>query len=268
MNIKRWIYGLPLARGYRNYRTRVLAARHRAHFLGFLFAGTDAFFDPAWEAEEREAMETQLGRADVLIDIGANQGLYSCIAAQRGVHVAAVEPEIGNLRFLMSNIRANGFEVEIFATALGASTATSDFYGDGDTASLVRGWGSSPTSFVQRVPVNTADNLFADRWPGQRILIKMDVEGFEAAVLDGAARLLARTPRPVWLIETFPTVYDEKRSPNPDFARVFETMLAHGYQCTHVQSRLSVDYDQVKRWQVGEGIVSPLGGNFLFSTGL
>ena len=264
MGLKRAVYGLPIMKAYRDYRTRQLADRHLAHFAGFKFAGTAAFFDPHWEAEERRVIDTQIDAADIVVDIGANQGLYTCIAAQRGKRVVAIEPEAGNLRFLLSNVAANGFAAEVFATALGRAPGVAEIYGDGDTASLVPGWASTRRSFSQRVPVNTLDNLLADRWPDRPMFIKMDVEGFELAVLQGARGMLARATKPHWLIETFPVAFDGNHTPHGDFVSVFELMADYGYACTHAQTGASVSLDQARDW-ARRGALDEVGrSNYLF----
>lgn len=264
MGIKRFVYGLPVLGWYRNGRTRKLAQQHKLHFGGFEFAGTAFLHDPDSEREERQCLSDQMAHTDIFIDIGANYGLYSCMAASKGLQVAAVEPESGNLRFLMSNVRKNDFPVEIFATALGSDPGVMKIYGDGDTASLVEGWASASSAFSAMVPVNTMDNLFADRWAGQRILIKVDVEGFELTVLKGAVRTLARSPGPVWLIETFPRMYDADRSENCDFMPVFDLMFENGYECRHSQGGFPVDRAQIHRWMSGEDAETLQRGNFLF----
>lgn len=264
MGVKRVIYGLPIMKAYRDYRTRQLAEQHADHFAGFRFAGTPAFFDPAWEPEERAIIEEQIAGAEMVIDIGANQGLYTCLAAARGKQVAAVEPEAGNLRFLLSNLSANGFAAEVFATALGRAPGVAEIYGDGDTASLVPGWAAARRSFVQKVPVNTIDNLFADRWPDAAIFIKMDVEGFELSVLEGARKLLARDRRPHWLIETFPVAFDAAQTPNTEFVALFELMASYGYRATHAETRAPVSIEQARDW-AARGAIREVGrSNYLF----
>lgn len=265
MGLKRFIYGLPIMKPYRDHRTRALATRQVDHFAGFRFAGTPAFLEPEWEPEERVIIEEQLSAADIFIDIGANQGLYTCLGAARGKHVAAVEPEAGNLRFLLGNLAANDFAAEVFATALGSAPGTADIYGDGDTASLVPGWAATHRTFAQKVPVNTVDNLFADRWSDLTVFIKMDVEGFELSVLKGAGRMLARADKVSWLIETFPVAFDSARTANADFVAIFELMTANGYQATHAETREAISVERARDWTKRAAIAEVGRSNYLFT---
>jgi FkbM family methyltransferase len=263
VNLKRAIYGLPLLAPYRRARTNQLARRVRDHADGFKFAGTDAFFRPSWEAKERAAVSDRLRSAAVFVDVGANQGIYTCLAASMGKHVVAIEPEAGNLRFLLGNIAANKFKVEVYPVALGDEPGVLELYGDGDTASLVAGWAGSSRQFVQRVPVNRLDNVIGDRFADEKIVVKIDVEGFEREVLSGAAALINRPNPPVWMIETTPRLYTGDRRKNPGYTFVFETMFAAGYSCRDVDSSSEVTKEQVGRWASLEE-ESPPGSNFIF----
>lgn len=203
MSWKRRIYGLPLMRWYRSLRSRQIAAAPVETQYGFSFAGDPIYLDPKWEAEERRVVERLLPKVSAFIDIGANHGIYSCLAAQAGVDVVAVEPERGNLNILRANL-SQFPNAEILPFAVSDRAGSMALYGDGSTASLQSGWVGTPTSFRQSVPVETMDALFADRWAEQRIMIKIDVEGGEGKVIDGAQRMLQRSPKPYWLIECFP----------------------------------------------------------------
>lgn len=264
--IKRQVYGFPLMAAYRDFRVRHLADRHRSHPLGFSFAGADAFFRPEWEASERKIAVAEMGRAAVFIDIGANQGVYTCLACSKGLDVVAIEPERGNLRFLLRNLEVNGFAAEVHQVALSSRPGVARLFGDGDTASVMPGWAETARRFVDLVPSNTIDNLIADRWPGERMFIKIDVEGAELDVLHGAGRLIARDPKPSWLIETFPFRYDAARSANPGFVAVFEMMFAAGYDCRRVDNGERVLITDVQSWIGSELSPESLGGlNFLFT---
>ena len=49
--------------------------------------------------------------------------------------------------------------------------------------------------------VNTLDRLLEDRFLDQRLVIKIDVEGNEKALLLGASETLDRKPASAWLVE-------------------------------------------------------------------
>lgn len=266
MRLKRWLYGLPLMSGYRGMRTRALAANHRAHPLGFKFAGYDQFFGE-WEPKERAVVEDVMGKVDVMIDVGANIGFYTCWGASNGKIVAAVEPEPGNVNFLLSNVAANEFDVEVYPIAMSDGPGVVKIYGDADTASVVPGWCGMDSSFVQMVPSNSLDNLFADRWSGQRKFIKIDVEGFERAVLDGAWRLVRQEPRPTWLIECFPHHFTAGRPRNDFFLPLFERMFHNGYKATSVDTREELTIDHVRRMSERSPLtINEAHFNFLFQS--
>lgn len=263
--VKRMIYQLPIMAPYRERRTDRLSRRFRDHPLGFAFAGRDSFFRETWEPHERAIITDALRDTDVFIDVGANEGIYTCIAAARGVHVCAIEPEPGNLKFLTSNVQRNGFaHVEVFPVAVSSDPGVASFYGDGVIASLSPQWHNWRPSFSRLTPVNTLDNLFAGRWPDKRLFFKVDVEGAEIEAMAGAAELLGRTVRPRWLIEIFPALRDAARSPNPHFRTLFEQMFALGYGCTRVDTRSPVTMADVSGWAAAPAQRSG-GFNFLFA---
>ena len=243
-----------------------LVRSHRAHPDGFLFAGHESFFEDRWEARERAIVRDLLKSADVLIDVGACHGIYSCLAAAMDVPVAAVEPDPENLAFLLSNIRANGFErVEVFPLALARAAGVRELFGAGDISSLEAGWFGAPRRSARLVPVNTLDNLFAARWRGARILVKVDAEGAELDVLHGADAFLAREARPDWLIETFPFRQGRYPESNPDFAALFRLMSGHGYHCLHAESGREIDPETAQEWAARPEACDTGSSNYLFS---
>lgn len=263
--LKRAIYQLPIMAPYRERRTDRLSRQYRDHPLGFRFAGRDGFFRETWEPHERAAIAAGLRETDVFIDVGANEGIYTCLAAAAGVRVCAIEPESGNLKFLLSNIQGNGFaQVEVFPVAVAQAPDVRRFYGDGVIASLAPQWHNWRPSFSRLTPVNSLDNLFGTRWPGERLFFKIDVEGAEMEAIKGAEALLARPLKPRWLIEIFPVQRDAVRSANPHFAELFATMFRHGYGCTRIDTGAAVTPDDVARWTANPAVADLGRANFLF----
>lgn len=165
--------------------------------FGFTLWGGNFLVSGIQEQEELALVAKELATVDVMIDCGANAGLYTCLAASQGVPVIAIEPYAPNLAVFYRNLRENAFEVpiEVYPVALGERPGLAPLYGRGQGASLVAGWGGLPLYDRNTVPVLPLDALLGGRFDGRRILIKMDVEGGEWNVLKGATHVLAQRPR-------------------------------------------------------------------------
>src|SRR4051794_34975198 len=64
-----------------------------------------------WEAAETRFLSALLSEGDTFVDVGANVGYFSVLAARRigaGGTVVAVEPEPRNLELLRANLHRNG----------------------------------------------------------------------------------------------------------------------------------------------------------------
>jgi FkbM family methyltransferase len=204
-----------------------------------------------FEPEEVALISRVLPRMDVFVDVGANLGYYTCIALQRGKPVLSFEPQEQNLRCLVRNLIANGWQdkAEVFPLALGSRPGLLTLYGaSGPSASLVRNWAGYSSRHQRVVPVSTLDRIVGAQYGGQRLLIKIDVEGAEYQVLEGALATLSLDPKPVWLLE----VCLEEFHPdglNPDFGRIFELFWSSGYQAfVATQSLSPVSREDVKAW--------------------
>ncbi|MDR7135111.1 FkbM family methyltransferase [Lysobacter niastensis] len=224
--------------------------------LGFkLTAGLHPAYDQmrngTFEPEETMLIARLLERADRFVDIGANLGYYTCLALQAGRGVLAIEPQPRNLKSLYRNLLSNGWQdrAEVMPIALSDAPGLLTLYGaSGPSASLLRNWAGYSPRFSQVVAVSTLDNLLAGRFDSERLLIKIDVEGAEYAVLCGARATLNRGVRPVWLLEVCLHEFHPDGF-NPDFLGVFELFWSHGYEAWTAEARPRlVPRQDVKRW--------------------
>lgn len=232
VSLKRQIYGFPVLKAYRLWRARQIARKPRLVREGFRFASYDMAFADDWEKEERALVPQYLPECAALIDVGANNGFYSLLAAHLGKPALAIEPDAGNLVVLQANCR--GKPVEIIAAVLGEAEGQAILYGDGDMASLDPAWQGVGKHFRQSVKALTLDGVLAERWMGQRLLIKVDVEGAEALVLRGASATLRRDPRPLWLIEMLPHL--PTGAENPAYREARAIMAAADYVAEQVNA--------------------------------
>jgi FkbM family methyltransferase len=132
------------------------------------------------------------------IDVGANIGYFTCLLSKLAGpagKVLAVEPEPQNLSLLQENIAINKLtNVAVHPCALGASDGTAML---GLYKSSNRGRHSIIDAAAKpqiRIPVRTLDDLDRDSGTARKSwsLVKIDVEGYEAFVLDGAKETLPR----------------------------------------------------------------------------
>lgn len=139
---------------------------------------------------------------DVLVDVGANVGMYTVWAAKtRGIRVFGFEPEAQNYALLNRNLLLNGLEEQVKVYCL----ALSDVAGLSELHLSEAVVGGSCHSLGERVdfrhePMRPAfsqgcvaarlDDLVDSGSVAQPDHIKIDVDGFEPKVLRGATKVL------------------------------------------------------------------------------
>lgn len=211
----------------------------------------DQMCNGTFEPDETVLIASLLQRVDRFIDVGANLGYYTCLALQNGRGVMAIEPQPRNLRSLFKNLITNGWErnAEVMPVALAAAPGLLTLYGaSGPSASLLKSWAGYSSWYHQTVPVSTLDNLLAGRFAGERLLVKIDVEGAELGVLQGAQATLRRDVRPMWLLEVCLHEFHPDGF-SPDFLEVFRQFWDNGYEAYTAEAhpRL-VPRERVEEW--------------------
>lgn len=204
----------------------------------------------SFETAEIELIKETLSNTNVFVDVGANIGLYTCLAGSLGKHVIAVEPQAQNLECLCANINNNGWQnIEVFPIGLSHKPDLLTLYGaSGPSASLVKGWAGYSPQFNKTIPVNTLDNVLSNRFQGKKIFIKIDVEGAEYDVLKGALNTLAMSPRPTWFIEICLNEFHPGEL-NKNYAATFELFWQHSYEArlANKEGRVVTPID-IKNW--------------------
>lgn len=114
---------------------------------GFALAG-DPEMARDWEPAEVNTFLKLLDGCTTVVDIGANIGFYSCLAASHGKHVVSFEPLPRNLKFLYRNLWENELRsTEVFPIGLAKEPGLKRLYGFAGLASFVPGWGE-PTRLI------------------------------------------------------------------------------------------------------------------------
>jgi FkbM family methyltransferase len=167
------------------------------------------FVAGSFEPNEFAFLDRVVKPGMTFVDIGANEGLFSLFAARRvgpGGRVVAAEPSSRERRRLEANIARNRLaNVTVVPHAIGEGPGTARL----QIATGVHAGHNTLGAFTyddvsavdfENVPVETLDALAGRLALGAVHVVKIDVEGAELKVLQGAADLLRRT-RPILLIE-------------------------------------------------------------------
>jgi FkbM family methyltransferase len=155
-----------------------------------------------YEPTLRNLILESVGPGTLFVDVGAHVGFYSLLADRAGADVVALEPDPYNLAALRRNLR--GTRAEVLGSAASDSAGTAPFHLSSSTtgSSLVARGDIEITSSVP-VETTTVDAIVEGR-TFDVLVLKVDVEGAEPAVLAGARQALHDAPRAVVIAEVHP----------------------------------------------------------------
>jgi len=162
----------------------------------------------SFEDGETRFVQKFLRPGMTVVDVGAHHGLYTLLASKgvgRRGKVIAFEPSMRERRRLLSHLRVNAcWNVVVEGCALGDEVGEADLF-------VVRGWQDWCNSLrppvveegteAIRVRVETLDDVLWRLQVNAVDFIKLDAEGAELGVLQGARELLRGASRPVILAE-------------------------------------------------------------------
>lgn len=206
-----WRYGV--VKTLRKWKAATLSPLMAARGDGPVHSAYGVLMVPNWQDTTfrycifgtygRDLADLLLGQREdfVFVDIGANQGLYSLIAAQnpRCRQVIAFEPVPTTHARLAANVALNGGAartvLHLLAIAESAGEVTIDVAPDHTgTATLAgredrqAGGGSCGGVTIETIDAPLLDPLLAGTLP---MFVKIDVEGLEAVVIAELAKTVA-----------------------------------------------------------------------------
>ena len=178
-----------------------------------------------------ELLRGAVGRT--ALDVGANLGIYTLALSRLGMKVHAFEPQPACCEVLSAWARGNP-QVVVHNVGVGAAAGELVLHVpivDGHpvpTRASFQPFGHEQLEL--RVPVLDLDSVDA----GDIAFVKIDVEGFELPVLNGAMGILS-TMKPVLLIEI-----DRQRHDRQSFDQVIGLLSGLGYKShIYVDGRLT-----------------------------
>jgi len=190
----------------------------------------------SYEDETAAWLQKKIQNNSIFLDVGANLGYFSLLASY---HISlgkiiAFEPVDKNLEILNKNMKLNNVEnVEVISKAVADSEGTGRFAVESNGANshfedIVLTHAQMKKEKTVEVEITTLDT-FCTRNEIMPDVIKIDVEGAEVKVLNGATKLL-KAKKTNWLVSIHSAKLQE------DTLRIFEefgykTKLMHGLEC-------------------------------------
>lgn len=144
---------------------------------------------------------TEICPGQTVVDVGAHIGIFSLMAARKvgaGGKVISFEPSPRTLDLLRRNLSENSLPwIKLHAVALADVPGKAEFFVADDAVNNPAADSLVPSKDRKKVvvPLRRLDDILSEDGVADVDHLKIDVEGAEMRVLDGAPRTLARTRR-------------------------------------------------------------------------
>jgi FkbM family methyltransferase len=186
------IAGYPMAVSFVD-DMRLLVSTGMTGATGNIYTGLHEFEDMAFALHFLRA-------GDLFVDIGANIGSYSILAAAAGADVISFEPIPATFEVLLDNIHLNRLDRRVDARnqAVGRGPGTLKMISDQDTTNQALPHGDAYAGRTVEVEQVALDIALRRAHPR---MLKIDVEGFESEVLAGGMEILAHPALQAVLLE-------------------------------------------------------------------
>jgi FkbM family methyltransferase len=198
----------------------------------------DMLIDGQYEPDVLDFIQSHVPPGGTFVDVGANVGAFTIpIARHLGPQgrVLAIEASPAMHGILTENIHRNALTT-ITTVACAAHDRDDDFVPFWEATDEKFGMGSLAKQFVdapKSIPCRTVDRLVAEAKLDSVHVMKVDVEGFEAAVFRGAKSLLTG-PAPPQIVFEF-LDWAERRSGEP-VGEAQRILLNWGYRLERLDS--------------------------------
>lgn len=160
---------------------------------------SETFDENDWHYYQKE--HTKIEDNEILLEIGAAEGLFPLTVLDKCKHVYLVEPSRTFYNCLQKTYAKHQEKVTIFNSAVGNFNGKIAFNEDSFDGMI----SESNDENSEEIEINKIDNLFKD---GQKITyLKADIEGFEQEMLKGAEQTI-KNNKPKIAITTYHTQND------------------------------------------------------------
>ena len=148
------------------------------------------YFTGEYEISLTRFIRRVIGPGWRFVDIGANVGKCTVIAAGLADEVISAEPNPVSHERLKANVELNGFDnVRLLTVALGEEESEAELFQEDENLGGTSLLNTSDTAVAKKVRVVPGDSIVSPTTE-LRTYLKIDVEGFEEHALHGFRKLL------------------------------------------------------------------------------
>jgi FkbM family methyltransferase len=178
--------------------------------------GAYPIFGETWYSRVYDVPGLPIRAGDVVLDIGANHGFFTCYAASKGATVYAFEPVPRSYKRLVANVERNGFANRVTVVQCAVSDSNgraellvSDSKGGGDSTMDPVFAKRSGVPVAERITVEckTLASILEEYAIPSIRMCKIDIEGAELALLS-ALKAQHRARIQGFAMEYHPQAYD------------------------------------------------------------
>lgn len=228
--------------------------------------GCDLYYGVFNEQVDCELFMALISPGDVVIDVGANIGVYTLISALRvgkQGQVISFEPDSRSHQMLTSNVEQNNVDGPLHLShyCLGDHNGTISFFEAAEPClSGIKNSARSNNMNERKIPIRTLDTVLSKMNAPKVSLIKIDVEGAEHKVIAGAMGTLEKSDA-ILLVEISPKNLDEQsiRDVRDCLERLETSLNYQAFRISHDASHLIAYEKMGKIFSPAEGID---GGNY------
>lgn len=202
--------------------------------------GSEIYSLGFYEMGTLHIMKNTINQGDIVVDVGSSLGLMSTLASTlvgKSGKVLSFEPDKDRYINLTNSLKLNQCSnVQTFNFGLGSSKANAKLYKDRNSPSMLMVDEHFPHEEVQ---VDVLDEILKTQNIDIVNFIKIDVEGYEMNVLNGAKKLLSSETAPIVCIEYTLEREEKTKNSNTIFSFLKEINNYSFFQLTKTSSTIS-----------------------------
>jgi FkbM family methyltransferase len=218
-----------------------------------------------YEPQETALLQSALGPGTTFVDVGANWGYFTLVAAHLvgpNGRVLSVEADPRACRALRDNIERNGLAyVSVVELAASDAPGTLHLQEYERSASASGNYGVTRSTTNVRggrrfeIPARPLDDVLDERGIDRVDLLKMDIEGGEGRALAGLRRTLSARRVGQVLLELHPA---HLRDQGTSAEEVMRTLRGHGYRAWKIDHSPAAYRRAAARRMDASSVLAPL----------